>query len=70
LPRIGEFNTAEYLKNGKLRIGYIESIDFQPTSKAVKRVMGEVKAKLEAKGHEVIPFTLSPAVYREFYFVF
>jgi fatty acid amide hydrolase len=43
----------------KLRIGYFEDTPLLNTSEAVKRSLRLTKQKLEALGHEVIPFPLS-----------
>jgi Asp-tRNA(Asn)/Glu-tRNA(Gln) amidotransferase A subunit family amidase len=44
-----------------LRIGYYEDDGFFPTTPGIRRAIQIAKAKLEASGHELVPF-LPPRV--------
>jgi len=46
-------------KNGKVRIGYFDSLEWFPTTDAVKRSIHIAKKILEDKGFEVVPFTIT-----------
>ena len=41
----------------KLKIGYYEDDGYFPTTPGIRRAVQSAKSKLEALGHELIPFT-------------
>ena len=50
------FNQAIYSSREKLRIGYFTNLDFFEAVPAMKRGVLEAKQKLEALGHELVPW--------------
>lgn len=45
-----------YQVTNKLRIGFYEEFDYFPATPGVRRAVRVAKEKLEALGHELVPF--------------
>jgi len=50
------FGYVCYTRNGNL----VDGVESLPLSKATVRAMKEVREKLQAQGHKVIPFQITP----------
>ncbi|TNV80973.1 hypothetical protein FGO68_gene10665 [Halteria grandinella] len=55
----------ERASSGKVRIGYFESIENQPTTVAMKRALNIAKDALEAQGYELVRINLPTALIEE-----
>ncbi|XP_074076435.1 vitamin D3 hydroxylase-associated protein-like [Macrotis lagotis] len=57
------FREEIYSSNTPLRIGYVETDDFSQPSPSMLRAVREVSEKLQAAGHQLIPFSMPRVEY-------